>query len=88
MEKTILELQAKVEWYRAEARFWKIVTGFLVVTFALLLVFINGAVRLAEHEAEGVREEQQEMQRITDEVMKGRGVDNRALFPRLKYPAV
>jgi hypothetical protein len=74
MEKTILELQTKVESYREEARFWKSTAGVLVMTFTLLVVFLSGAMRLADGEACRGREEQPERQRFTDEVLKGGNV--------------
>ena len=89
MDKTIRDLQAKVERYQGEARFWKNMTGLVLMRSTLLLAFLNGAVIWAEHEAERVRQEQPQRQRFTDEVLKGQDVTNPVtVLPRLRYPAV
>jgi hypothetical protein len=88
MRSTVEELRAQLRECRAEARFWKGMTGLVVVTFTLLLAFVSGAARLADGGAGPGHEERPGVRPITDEALNGGGIDNRASFPRLRYPAV
>ncbi len=88
MPATIEELRAQVERCRSEARFWKMMTGQVVLTSTLLLASVVGAVTLAGGEAVRAREEPTGVQRLTDEAPTGRDVGDRASLPRLRFPAV